>query len=319
MYTQPTAPRTPSATTVPTRTFALGAPIPLRAPSSRAAPVASLSPPLTTHLLAPGSHAVLVPRPVQPARTPPFAPQLRLRVPALPGLQQQAQTHGRMQHIRAQALVDLAHKLRQAGKTTEAIGMLQNCLRKHPNHKEALVPLAELLLKTGDYPQAQALFAQAAQEELDGSQQGQLGVGMAHLLQGQYFAAATAYNACLQANPMLLEAHLGFAMSNFKAKNFSAAECSYGTALRIAPENLDALSGRALCLLQLEYPALAKKAFEAVLQIDPLNLQGLEGLAYVLRLLGDEIGAQQALEKFCLAALARKRALEKATGTPLAV
>lgn len=155
--------------------------------------------------------------------------------------------------------------------------------------------LSELLLFTGQFAEAEALFRQLLAENPNNADV-QAGLANALARQGRTAEAAEIYTRLL-ANPNLPAAELfNIGVALFQSEDFVRAAQAFERVAQSQPNSRDALYNQANALYAAEQWAALVPVAQRLVQVDPLNSNGALILARAQREVGNNQGALQALE-----------------------
>lgn len=224
--------------------------------------------------------------------------------------------------LRASAFLNRAYAKRNAGDITGALRDFEAALALRTS-APGLIGRGQILLESGQLDAAQPLLEQAAGDDETG--QAELLLGRIALLQSDYAAAVTRFDAALARDARLAPALAGRARARQRLDNAEGARADYDAAIRIDGELAEARAGRCW-LTVLEEGDLgqartdaraavtadaalvegqmcrgivalrdgewedARTAFDAVLAIEPGNPTALFGRGIARRRSGDRTG-----------------------------
>jgi tetratricopeptide (TPR) repeat protein len=175
-----------------------------------------------------------------------------------------------------------AQALARAGKTTEAMAVLNEIVRRIPKHADALHHLGVLSLQSGKAELAVGYLRRAA-AAAPSSALIQTHLGAALRRHGDLEAAVKHHRHAIRLDPALAAAHgnLGNALRDQGIRD--EAESCFREALRLQPSFLDAQLNLGLLLVDLERNAEAEAALRAVVERAPKHVKALFELGNLLR------------------------------------
>jgi len=143
------------------------------------------------------------------------------------------------------AHLGLAFVAMRSRKPDDARKELEAVVKKLPNHREALVSLAELEVQAGDVDKAMERLEQA--QRISDDARLHYVFGLCYSKKNQLSKAVQEYQLAIRMNPNFREAHMELANLLLRAGLYAEAERTFRAALNISQDE-EALTGLATCL-----------------------------------------------------------------------
>jgi protein O-GlcNAc transferase len=177
--------------------------------------------------------------------------------------------------------INLAMAYQKLGDRESAIRELRIVRKYDPLHTQAAAQLAALLVDCDYAAEAQTLFAEAAELNLDNVWL-DIAQGNWHLKQGRHTDALTYFDIAISKQPTLAEAHFGKAGVLHWMQKYREAAKVCQAAIQQGIEYAPLLNSFAVALFHLEKPTEAIRAQREAIQLDPNNASFRFNLAQFL-------------------------------------
>jgi tetratricopeptide (TPR) repeat protein len=182
----------------------------------------------------------------------------------------------------AQQALQLAAAHQQAGRLTQAEGILRQVLQQRPNDTNALHQLALLAYQAGKLPLAIELIARALSVDPN-VQLFQANIAEMYRQAGHPKKAIEHGLKAVALKPDAAEAHNNLGIAYFDIGDYETAISSYDKALAARPRFAEAISNRANALRQLDRHSEAEGEYRRALTLNPGYAEGYNNLGSVLR------------------------------------
>ena len=199
-------------------------------------------------------------------------------------------------HLSPEDSIVLGDNLRFAGRTGEAIRVLEQTARENPRFAQAELSLAEVFIKEGKNAEAVRTFERVlglVPDHIEALR----GLGDLALLEGRTDAAAARYGRILEVDPADAGAMTKLGVVRMRSGRVEEATALFRKAIDREPQNGEALLYLAGALASNGRPTEALPLFERALQAGPRSSMALNGLGLTRLAVGDRPGAAAAFRE----------------------
>jgi arylsulfatase A-like enzyme/cytochrome c-type biogenesis protein CcmH/NrfG len=196
----------------------------------------------------------------------------------------------------AEDSVVLGDSLRMAGKTKEAVDVLERTARKNPKFTQPWLSLAAVFVKQNRMPEAVAAYEKILSITPDHAE-ALRGLGDLALMKGAVEEAAKRYGRVVEADPADVGALSKLGVTRMRTGRVAEAVSLFQKAVELEPKNGEALLYLAGALASSGRGADAVTYFERALAVGPRTTMALNGLGLTRLQLGDRAGAKAAFQE----------------------
>ena len=198
--------------------------------------------------------------------------------------------------LSAEDSVVLGDSLRMAGRTKEAVALLEGTARKNPKFAQPWLSLAAVFVKEQRMPEAAAAYEKVLAISPDHAE-ALRGLGDLALIKGDVEEAAKRYARVVDADPGDGGALSKLGVTRMRMGHAEEAIALFKRAVEREPKNGEALLYLAGALASSGRPAEAVPYFERALAVGPRTPMLLNGLGLTRMQLGDRAGAKAAFKE----------------------
>jgi choline-sulfatase len=198
--------------------------------------------------------------------------------------------------LSAEDSVVLGDNLRLAGRTAEAVAVLERTAAKNPRFAQPWLSLAALALKQDRIADAAQAYLKVLAITPDQAE-ALRGLGDLALIEGKVDEAAKRYARVVEIDPADAGALAKLGVTRMRLGRVDEGIALFTKAVEREPKNADALLYLAGALASSGRPSEARPYFERALSAGPRTTIALNGLALTLLALGDRSGARAAFQE----------------------
>jgi choline-sulfatase len=198
--------------------------------------------------------------------------------------------------LSAEDAVVLGDNLRLAGRTSDAVLVLERTIRENPKFAQPLLSLAAVRVKQEDLAGAGAAYGKVLGIDPDNAE-AERGLGDLALVRGDLAEAEKRYGRVLELEGDDAAALSKLGVVKMRTAQPAAAIGLFQRAVERDPKNAEALLYLAGALASTGRPAEAEPFFERALAAGPRSTMALNGLAITRLKLGNQAGAAAAFRE----------------------